>query len=65
MTSKLNNKECKGCILYEKNPKIDQMQCNIILNGRSHLCPCRNCIIKVTCQIGEECDKFTKFLLDE
>ena len=55
------DKECEGCILYKKKPKIDEFQCNIILNGCSHLCPCRNCIIKVSCGIVEECDEFKKF----
>jgi len=45
------NKECEGCIIYKRNLKDFELQCRIIIDGKSNTCPCRECIIKTTCEV--------------
>lgn len=54
------NEECKGCFLYN---------CCIIRKSEEELetlqvthCPCRNCLVKVTCGQGDACDLYVNWL---
>jgi hypothetical protein len=52
------NKQCEGCTLYKKNLKENKFQCRIIIDDKSNSCPCRECIIKTTCEIL--CDEWKR-----
>jgi hypothetical protein len=47
---------CKGCTMYEND-----IHCLIIKNGKSNECPCRNCLVKITCIYS--CDEYDKCLV--
>jgi len=52
--------KCKGCTTFDKVQKKCPYD-NIITNKRK--CPCRNCLIKITCETM--CDKFEKLLFPD
>ena len=43
--------DCKGC----RNIRVEGMGCVFKLRNSIDLCPCRECLVKVTCQ--EFCDE--------
>lgn len=49
--SKMKNKECIGCTIFDL--------CYIKRNKKNKVCPCQNCLIKITCT--KECEKYEKF----
>ena len=42
--------DCKGC--------ITSYCCDLIMNGTTTTCPCRTCLVKMTCD--QTCDRFNK-----
>jgi len=56
---KKSTKKCEGCVIFKKSFKNGKSSCRIIETGKNNLCPCRECIVKTTCDIM--CDKFKNF----
>ncbi len=54
--------ECEGCVLYEQMD-TDGTLCLALnyfrINKLENTCPCRNCIIKVTC--SKACEERAEF----
>lgn len=50
------NEKCRGCVALE-NGQI--LECFPIREGYSDNCPCRECLVKVTCT--KECEEFDTF----
>ena len=49
---------CKGYVIFNRSIFSD-CKCKIITASKNTLCPCRNCIVKTTCDAT--CNKFKEF----
>ena len=57
------NKECRGCYLIRLFTKEHHPD-KVICQHETLDCPCKNCLVKVTCdmvEVNRSCEAFTKF----